>query len=38
MIFRGDENFFFLIATINVYRYSNFIKTDIFLEQTAVLL
>ena len=41
MIFRGDENFKikkFFIANVNVYRYCNLIKTDEYLEQTAVLL
>ena len=40
MIFRRDENLKkkFFIANVNVYRYSNLIKTDNFLEQTALLL
>ena len=37
MIFRGDENIKkIFIANVNVYRYSNLIKTDNILEQTAV--
>ena len=29
MIFRGDENLIkFFIANVNVYKYSNLIKTD----------
>ena len=39
IIFCQDENFKeLLIASINVYRYSNLIKTDNYLEQTAVLI
>ena len=39
MIFCGDENFQNCsIANLHVYRYSNLIKTDNYLEQTAVLL
>ena len=38
MISRGDENLKTFIANVNVYRYSNLIKTDNNLEQTAVLL
>ena len=39
MIFREDKSFKkIFIANVNVYRYSNFIKTDKILEQTAVLL
>ena len=39
-IFREDENLKknIFIANVNVYRYSNLIKTDKILEQTAVLL
>ena len=28
MIFRGDENVKIIIVNVNVYRYSNLIKTD----------
>ena len=39
IIFRGDENLQkIFIANVNVYRYSNLIKTVKILEQTAVLL
>ena len=40
MIFCGDENFkYFLYRKINVYRYSNFIKTDnYFRKKNSVLL
>ena len=32
MIFRGDENLKkFFIANVNVYIYSNLIKTDIYI-------
>ena len=32
MIFLGENNFFFFIANANVYRYSNFLKTDKYLR------
>ena len=35
MIFRGDENFF--IANVNVYRYSNLIKTDKYFRTNCCL-
>ena len=38
MIFRGDENLKkFLIANVNVYRYSNLIKTDKYLRTNGCL-
>ena len=38
MIFRGDENFKkILIANVNVYRYSNLIKTDNYFRTNCCL-
>ena len=38
MIFRGDESLKkFFIANVNVYRYSNLIKTDKYFETNCCL-
>ena len=38
MIFRGDKNFKkFFIANVNVYRYSNLIKTDKYFRTNCCL-
>ena len=37
MIFRGDENLIFFIANVNVYRYSNLIKTDKYFRTNCCL-
>ena len=37
MIFRGDENFKKCVVNVNVYRYSNLIKTDKYFRTNCCL-